>query len=68
MAAPKGNKNAARAEKRIDVHISIGDTKEAQRRSKLVRYCKSIGKEPTEENIKDIAKKYLYDWIDGLPV
>lgn len=67
MAAPKGNTNASKQRKRIDVHVSIADTKEALRRSIMERYCKSIGiDEPTEQDIVDIARQRLYDWIDGL--
>ncbi len=66
MAAPKGNQNARKkGNKRVDVHASIAD----ERRAKMERYCKSVGiDEPTEQDIVQIARQWLYDWIDGLDV
>ena len=69
MAAPKGNKNARKkGPKRLDVHISLADTPQADRRSKMERYMQSLGEEYTEQDIIHVCQQWLYDWIDGLSV
>ncbi len=65
MAAKPGNKNAVKkGPKRVDVHVSLAD----ERRAKVERWLREQDVEPTDAAIAEEARRWLYQWIDGLDV
>jgi hypothetical protein len=63
MGAPKGNRNAVKQKKRVDVHASLAD----KRRARVEMWLQSQGFENiTDKMIAEQAREWLYAWIDGL--
>lgn len=65
MGAKPGNQNACKKGKtRLDVHVSVADS----RRAALERYFEQMEKPYTEEDMIRKCRHVLYAWLDDLAI
>lgn len=65
MGAPKGNANAKKSGKtRIDMHLSISDTKSNPRLARVCKHLEKQGKESTDQEIANFVKEGFYKYLD----